>query len=53
MKGASSAELAAAIGTDAATLEKTITEYQAAIERDEDKFNRSHLPEASMARITQ
>ena len=46
MKGASSAELAAAIGTDAATLEKTITEYQAAIEKGEDKFNRSHLPES-------
>ena len=41
-----SAELAAAIGTDAATLEKTITEYQAAIEKGEDKFNRSHLPES-------
>ena len=40
------AELAAAIGTDAATLEKTITEYQAAIEKGEDKFNRSHLPES-------
>ena len=46
MKGASSAELAAAIGTDAATLEKTIAEYQAAIEKGEDKFNRSHLPES-------
>ena len=46
MKGASSAELAAAIGTDAATLEKTITEYQAAIEKGEDKFNLSHLPES-------
>ena len=40
------AELAAAIGTDAATLEKTIAEYQAAIEKGEDKFNRSHLPES-------
>ena len=29
-----------------ATLEKTITEYQAAIEKGEDKFNRSHLPES-------
>ena len=53
MKGASSAELAAAIGTDAATLEKTITEYQAAIEKGEDKFNDPICRKASMARITQ
>lgn len=33
-----------AIGADAATLEKTIAEYQAAIEKGEDKFNRAHLP---------
>ncbi|MEG0322350.1 MAG: FAD-dependent oxidoreductase [Raoultibacter sp.] len=42
--GANVAELAAAIGTDAAKLEKTIADYQAAIEKGEDKFNRSHLP---------
>lgn len=44
MKGSDAAELAAAIGADAATFEKTISEYQAAIEKGEDKFNRSHLP---------
>ncbi|WP_417143321.1 FAD-dependent oxidoreductase [Raoultibacter massiliensis] len=44
MKAGSAAELAAAIGADAATLEKTIAEYQEAIEKGEDKFNRAHLP---------
>ncbi len=44
LTGATPAELAAAIGADAATLEKTIAEYQAAIEKGEDKFNRAHLP---------
>lgn len=44
MTGATATELAAAIGTDAAKLEKAITEYQAAIEKGEDKFNRSRLP---------
>ena len=43
-KGATASELATAIGADAATFEKTIAEYQAAIEKGEDKFNRSHLP---------
>ncbi|MEG1494289.1 MAG: FAD-dependent oxidoreductase [Gordonibacter sp.] len=43
-KGATATELAAAIGADAATLEKTISEYQAALGKGEDKFNRSHLP---------
>ena len=45
MKGENPAELAAAIGADAATLEKTIDEYQEGIMKGEDKFNRSHLPE--------
>lgn len=44
--GATTAELAAAIGADTAILEKTFSEYQAAIEKGEDKFNRSHLPGA-------
>ena len=43
MKGENPAELAAAIGADAATLEKTINEYQEGIMKGEDKFNRSHL----------
>jgi fumarate reductase flavoprotein subunit len=45
MKGATATELAAAIGVDAATLGKTFAEYQSGIEKGEDKFNRSHLPE--------
>lgn len=43
-RGTTPAELAAVIGADAATLEKTVSEYQAALKRGEDKFNRSHLP---------
>lgn len=46
LKGATGSELAAAIGADAATLEKTIAEYQTGIEKGEDKFNRAHLPES-------
>ena len=44
MKGADAHELAAAIGVDAAKLEKTFAEYREAIAKGEDKFNRSHLP---------
>lgn len=44
MKGATAAELAAAIGVDAATFERTVAEYQEAIGKGEDKFNRAHLP---------
>lgn len=44
MKGATAGELAAVIGTDATKLEKTFSEYQAAIEKGEDRFNRSRLP---------
>jgi fumarate reductase flavoprotein subunit len=42
--GASATELATSIGVNAATLEKTFEEYQAAITKGEDKLNRSHLP---------
>ena len=42
--GTTAAEMAVAIGANTATLEKTFTEYQSAIEKGEDKFNRSHLP---------
>ncbi len=43
--GATAAELAAALGIDAAMLEKTFEAYQAGIEQGEDGFNRSRLPE--------
>lgn len=44
LKGATAAELATEMGVDAATLEKTFSEYEAGIEKGEDTFNRSHLP---------
>ncbi len=44
LSGATPGELAAAMGVDAAALEKTFVEYQNAIAKGEDKFNRARLP---------
>ncbi|MEG0376068.1 MAG: FAD-binding protein, partial [Raoultibacter sp.] len=43
--GATAAELAAALGIDAPTLEKTFEAYKEGIAKGEDGFNRSKLPE--------
>lgn len=43
--GATAAELADALGIDAAALEKTFEAYKTGIEKGEDAFNRSRLPE--------
>ncbi len=43
--GATAAELADALGIDAAALEKTFEAYKEGIAKGEDSFNRSHLPE--------
>ena len=43
--GATAAELAEALGIDAVALEKTFDAYKAGIEKGEDAFNKSNLPE--------
>lgn len=43
-KGTTASELAAAAGIESASLEKTFAEYQVAIGKGEDQFNRSRLP---------
>ena len=43
-EGETPAELAEAIGADPSAVEEAFAEYQAGIEKGEDKFNRSKLP---------